>query len=1130
MAVQLSSLRVAPELDASKYTAGAERKVAADRAMAASSAAAGQAVAATDARISQSGDVLARLSRQYIEGYSAQQRFNQGLGQLNRGLEAGKISIEGAERILVGMNQRLGLTANSADLAAKGQMSLAAAVERANVQIAQQTRLQAANSNGSLSGASRAAGFNAGQQLQDIAMMSLVGQDPRVLALQQGPQLATAIQQGGGLAALGTGLASLLSMTTLLTVGFTAATAATIQWFMKGKDGAKTLNETLKAHSDTLRLLKDQYGELGEAAKQVGTSIGGASLADASNRTTIALLQAQMRQQMAPYADSFRGGSFLRNGLFGDSNAGLNDLTSLTGGPYKKTVDDFLESVRQGKGDLSQFAANLNTVFDSMRQNSDAPAKLHEEMERLIDASLNAFGVTNKFAPFASAINRLTLEGASGLPKFIAEIDRIGQTDGLRKLADDAIVAGKEIVSLAEKAKELEQIQRRLEARQRGPLIGSPDEDERNRYLDDQRLTLRSQQRMFDADVAGLGARSPSELAAAARAREAARDVAGESADVRQQRIELAGKRALLEAEHSLKEAQDERLRALDQSTASQQLQLRLIGATTGESEKLRFEFERIQQLREEAARNGVPADEREIALIKAKAVEYGKYADAISRANMLHDLQFQIDQAGRTPEDQQIAATLARYGRAIDLTSADAALIRHAQNILQISDAWNDVRQTGMDAIDALTGSALNGFSDIEDVAKNIAGDILKQFAQLAIANPLKNGIFNAGLPTLDSLGGVGGFFKTLLGGANPAAGQSVGAMTVNAGNVVVTGNIGVGGGLGSDLTRMFNLANGGGGADLAAYASAIKSIESSGNYGALGPLTRGDRAYGAYQVMGANIPSWTQQALGQSMSPQQFLASPAAQDAVFNKIFGGYIAKYGNPQDAASAWLTGGPLSRGANARDILGTSGSAYVEKFNSALGSATKDLGTFGGGLNQLGSALSKFPAAPGGGGLGSGFGNVASLISAWSISPRATAAILGGSVGLYDDGGWTGHGGKFEPAGIVHRGEYVMDADTTRAIGVGNLDALRRSARRGFAAGGYGGGSDAGGSLMRPVLQFSINNYSSATVREEEEDDGSGNRRPVLVIEDQVTSAITRRGSSSRSALRQMGVKPQTKRR
>lgn len=60
------------------------------------------------------------------------------------------------------------------------------------------------------------------------------------------------------------------------------------------------------------------------------------------------------------------------------------------------------------------------------------------------------------------------------------------------------------------------------------------------------------------------------------------------------------------------------------------------------------------------------------------------------------------------------------------------------------------------------------------------------------------------------------------------------------------------------------------------------------------------------------------------------------------------------------------------------------------------------------------------------------------------------------LGLFDRGGYTGDGGKFEPAGVVHRGEYVMSKEATRRIGVGNLEALHSAARRGYASGGYVG--------------------------------------------------------------------------
>lgn len=121
--------------------------------------------------------------------------------------------------------------------------------------------------------------------------------------------------------------------------------------------------------------------------------------------------------------------------------------------------------------------------------------------------------------------------------------------------------------------------------------------------------------------------------------------------------------------------------------------------------------------------------------------------------------------------------------------------------------------------------------------------------------------------------------------------------------------------------------------------FQDAIASIESdgSGGYSAIGPKTAsGDQAYGKYQVMGANLPQWTQEVLGRPLTPQQFLASPQAQDAVFNAKFGSYLQSTGNPQDAASIWFTGRPLAQGgAAARDVNGMSGSGYSSRFQRAL---------------------------------------------------------------------------------------------------------------------------------------------------------------------------------------------------
>ena len=119
---------------------------------------------------------------------------------------------------------------------------------------------------------------------------------------------------------------------------------------------------------------------------------------------------------------------------------------------------------------------------------------------------------------------------------------------------------------------------------------------------------------------------------------------------------------------------------------------------------------------------------------------------------------------------------------------------------------------------------------------------------------------------------------------------------------------------------------------------ANAIGQFESGGNYKALGPVLKsgsykGDRAYGKYQVMGKNIPSWTKEALGRSMTPAQFLADKKAQDAVAEYRMGKLLAQGYSVEDIASIWFSGQPLSKAKGKRDQLGTSVPQYVKRVRS-----------------------------------------------------------------------------------------------------------------------------------------------------------------------------------------------------
>ncbi len=77
-------------------------------------------------------------------------------------------------------------------------------------------------------------------------------------------------------------------------------------------------------------------------------------------------------------------------------------------------------------------------------------------------------------------------------------------------------------------------------------------------------------------------------------------------------------------------------------------------------------------------------------------------------------------------------------------------------------------------------------------------------------------------------------------------------------------------------------------------------------------------------------------------------------------------------------------------------------------------------------------------------------------------------LLGGLFG-FASGGYTGDGGKFEPAGIAHKGEYVMPKEVVQRVGVENLAGLHKAALTGFSSGGLVGGPKTlkGGSAARP---------------------------------------------------------------
>jgi lambda family phage tail tape measure protein len=136
------------------------------------------------------------------------------------------------------------------------------------------------------------------------------------------------------------------------------------------------------------------------------------------------------------------------------------------------------------------------------------------------------------------------------------------------------------------------------------------------------------------------------------------------------------------------------------------------------------------------------------------------------------------------------------------------------------------------------------------------------------------------------------------------------------------------------------------------------------------------------------------------------------------------------------------------------------------------SMAQALGGGGGGGGLFGSLFSGAMSFFGGGG-----STASSAGSQYSLTTASNYG--GGGLGLkFSGGGYTGDGGKYDPAGVVHRGEYVINAESTRRIGLGLLNRMN-----GYSEGGPAGGATAamGGGLLGAVVN--IHNYAGAEVEQ-----------------------------------------------
>lgn len=100
------------------------------------------------------------------------------------------------------------------------------------------------------------------------------------------------------------------------------------------------------------------------------------------------------------------------------------------------------------------------------------------------------------------------------------------------------------------------------------------------------------------------------------------------------------------------------------------------------------------------------------------------------------------------------------------------------------------------------------------------------------------------------------------------------------------------------------------------------------------------------------------------------------------------------------------------------------------------------------------------------------GLIGQFAGAFSTTPGASSnPAYMGPAKPFAEGGYTGDGGKYQPAGVVHAGEFVMTKEATSRIGVGNLYRMMR----GYADGGLVGSAPMSGGIGGGNVNINIKN-------------------------------------------------------
>ncbi|MCV9908331.1 phage tail length tape measure family protein [Brucella sp. HL-2] len=803
MTIQLSSLRVAADFDPSKYKAGMDQKIAADKAGALSSHSVGVALAQADAAMDKSATGSVRLSKALIDGYANAAKFESSVRAIGRAVDRG-MGLDRAAAQLEGAYKKYGLVADAMQLVNQGHVELAPLVTSLN----QRLEAQAAISQRAADAASKLAvaqtsqlSYNRQLGITDRASSDLRGSDinaygreldnlrakfnPLFAAIQQYKATQYEIRQAHAVGAISTD-----EMTSALNRERKAAleTVAALKQRGGAVTGGVARHNTanIAAQFQDIAVTNAMGMSPIQIALQQGTQLSAVFNEMGKGRDVVRGIGSAFMSIISPVSLAtigiIAGGSALAQYLMSlksdlpsvdDAMKRHAELVQQIGQRWPGVTDGMQRYFQESTAVLEASARENVKVFEKAAKEAYAAFDQEVRLSANITGGAPTTLVDQRFKPFEVAINNLRASVKSGRPDFEAfykQINDIVATDpkNLQSLGDktihlaDAMVEADRNTAAAKAsigliggvaAAQTKQISELTAALSELAKIGVPQLDQRGIAAQQYQIAVNRAGDRESKDDAYLAYQS-----ALSRIEDQERlsrmPVPGEKPNfesIAPTSTKKSGRERSVERDANayrdlVKSAQDR----IDQMGLEEQL----VGKTGVAADAYRMKLELIQK----ATDKGRTLSEDHRIELENLASSYGKVAERVAALSLAEELRFEREQLFRSSTEQRVASTLRSSG--IDPLSSQGQLlagqIRLNEQLVENRDATLSLGQSLVSAFD-------DGKITSDELWKSMLGGLDRVIDKML--NDLINAIFQVGQAG-SGLGGGGGIFGSLLGG----------------------------------------------------------------------------------------------------------------------------------------------------------------------------------------------------------------------------------------------------------------------------------------------------------------------------------------------------------------------------